>query len=511
MARTAKTAEQTTTPDLIGGLTAPEVEPSQYPLPEGAGLDPAPDLIEESDHHLICDRENLEMLLRLSRKKKRVHIKERPAALLFSFLALRQGIAWQSQQNNAPLNSKPWEKLCGISAQVKLWETELFPARNPLYHREMLDREINEGNLLWYGNGREKAGFCKTEDLELFPPDPARTADRQLSKSAGKLLPLFDLFFDSPRGFPEIKDASGLGNEDCIRAVWEEVWRGSLSADSWEPVRRAADAGFIQMEAASEQAAPRQVQPGGPYPWGRSRRYIPRALRPRRGSLPALAGRWFSLLDTFEPETDSMQTREDILDEDDFNQDRIRVLLDRWGVLCRPLLEREEPCLSWRKLLPQIRRMELAGELIAGRFFSGINSLQFASPKIALELEEAESLNGIYWMNAADPSSVAGLALEGLDPRLPSRLASNRLCFRSRELAAVSSRNSRGLTVFIQPDDPDILSVLSFVKSAKTRTVSPERKTVIETVNGKSAALSPYAEALKSMGFVSDRGKLVLW
>jgi len=166
--------------------------------------------------------------------------------------------------------------------------------------------------------------------------------------------------------------------------------------------------------------------------------------------------------------------------------------------------------------------MELAGELVAGRFFDGINSLQFASPGIAVELDEAEIERGIYWMNAADPASPAGLDIQGIiitarlgETRLaePSirRISSTRLCFRGAELLVVSSKSGKELEVFITPDDPDIIEALAFLKIPKTRNVHSKSKVSIEKVNGKNAATSAYSSALAELGFVKDRGKMVLW
>jgi ATP-dependent Lhr-like helicase len=199
------------------------------------------------------------------------------------------------------------------------------------------------------------------------------------------------------------------------------------------------------------------------------------------------------------------------LEGEELNRDRVRLLLARWGVLCRPLLEREAPGLSWSRLLPAIRRLELAGELCTGRFFAGINSLQFASPGIGAELEAAESAGGIYWMNAADPASPAGLTAEGLDPRLPPRQAAARLCFRGPSLSAVSRRGGKDLEIFAPPEDPELPELLDFVALPRRLAVRPETRVIVETVNGSPAAGSPWAAALKALGFIADRGKLVLW
>jgi ATP-dependent Lhr-like helicase len=199
------------------------------------------------------------------------------------------------------------------------------------------------------------------------------------------------------------------------------------------------------------------------------------------------------------------------MDEEELNRDRIRLLLRRWGILCRPLLEKETQACSWSRLLPAMRRMELAGELTAGRFFAGINSLQFASPRIVKELEEAESFKGVYWMNAADPASPAGLSIDGLDPRLPARSAAGRLYYRGTELIAVSTKSGKALHIFISPEDPAIKTLIDLLKIPRLRKVHPEKKLAIETINKKAAASGEYTPAFTAAGFTPDRGKLFLW
>ncbi|QQO11190.1 DEAD/DEAH box helicase [Breznakiella homolactica] len=434
---------------------------------------------EAAENDLISDRDNLELLLRLSRKKARPQIRERPPSLIAPFLAIRQGIAAQRQ--------KPWETLACYTAPVKLWESELLPARDSSYRPETLEAELGGGELLWYGQGREKAGFCLPEDLDLvlperIPPGP----------------PFFSLLnsWDRPKDFWELKDALGLDSAAAIRALWKEVWSGRLSSDSWEALRRGIENGFNPRESAD-------LLPEAPA-GGRPRR-VPRALRDRWRSGSPLPGRWYPLAAEQDEGFDPLETEE-------LDRDRVRLLVRRWGVLCRPFLERETGGpLGWGRLLPAMRRLELAGELVAGRFFSGITSLQFAAPSIAEDLDKADSEEGIYWMNAADPASPAGLGIEGSDPRLPPRLASTRLCFRGSALAAVSYRSGRELELFFSPDDPKAAEILSFTAAYKTRAVHPERKVVTETINGKGAAASEFAPILKLLGFEQDRGKLVLW
>jgi ATP-dependent Lhr-like helicase len=157
--------------------------------------------------------------------------------------------------------------------------------------------------------------------------------------------------------------------------------------------------------------------------------------------------------------------------------------------------------------------MELAGELTAGYFFAGIRSLQFASPAVVRDLEEAEEAgnreDAFYWINAADPASPAALDLEGLDPRIPARSPRNRLYYRGARLIAVSKRNGKELEIFIPPDDSGVAELVAMV--ALPRKAGPGKKLVIETINGAAAASSPYGRCFTEGGFIADRGKLYLW
>jgi ATP-dependent Lhr-like helicase len=433
---------------------------------------------------LICDRENLEMLLRLSRKRERPIIKERPASMLVPFLALRQGLT--GDKSVFRKNLYAW------TAPAKLWETEILRARNSSYEGETINREIRDGRLLWYGEGKERIAFCRPEDLDLVFDSEKSETDTVMSRL------LTSPFFNRPRDFWEIKNELAIDSRSCAEALWHEVWQGHLTADSLDPVRRGIEFGFIPKEIDIPQIT-ETVRPFGRQP------RIPGALKNRWRSGAPVHGNWFSLV------MEEQGITGNPLEEDALNRDRVRLLLDRWGVLCRPLLEHEASVFSWSKLLPAMRRMELAGELTAGRFFASVNSLQFASPSIASELEQAESFGGVYWMNAQDPASPAGLEIEGLGYTLCARSANNRLYFRGANLIAISAKNGKELQIFIKAYDPDIAQLIDFLKIPRTRTVLPLNKILVEKINGQTAAFSDYAACFKTHGFESDRGRLVFW
>jgi ATP-dependent Lhr-like helicase len=93
-----------------------------------------------------------------------------------------------------------------------------------------------------------------------------------------------------------------------------------------------------------------------------------------------------------------------------------RILLVRYGVVFKRLLEREGIALPWRVLLRMYHRLEARGEIRGGRFVAGISGEQFALPEAVGMLrsirrdKEQESLISI---SAADPLNVAGIITPG--------------------------------------------------------------------------------------------------
>ena len=137
--------------------------------------------------------------------------------------------------------------------------------------------------------------------------------------------------------------------------------------------------GFRAEDASREEGARGlgSHAPGMPVPGmhaaGRSRRTFDRW----KSSRPA-EGFWFRI----QRET----AARDALDEEEIVRDRVRQVLQRYGVIFRELLENELPPLRWARLFRSLRLMEFSGEVVTGRFFDGIRGLQFAHPTVLEEL-----------------------------------------------------------------------------------------------------------------------------
>jgi ATP-dependent Lhr-like helicase len=93
-----------------------------------------------------------------------------------------------------------------------------------------------------------------------------------------------------------------------------------------------------------------------------------------------------------------------------------RVLLDRYGVVFRELLARENFPVRWRDLLMALRRSEDRGEVRGGRFVDGFVGEQFALPLAVESLRAARKApapSESVTVSAADPLNLVGIIVPG--------------------------------------------------------------------------------------------------
>ena len=106
------------------------------------------------------------------------------------------------------------------------------------------------------------------------------------------------------------------------------------------------------------------------------------------------------------------------------------VLLRRYGVVFRKVLERESNLPPWRELLRIYWRMEARGEIRGGRFVQMFAGEQFALPDAVAELRSMRKRkpNGdLVAISAADPLNLLGIVLPG---EKVTAMMNNRILFR---------------------------------------------------------------------------------
>ena len=142
--------------------------------------------------------------------------------------------------------------------------------------------------------------------------------------------------------------------------------------------------------------------------------------RPRRHRAVTsieFAGRW-SLLRKFPAEDFAKNGNEELhsKNRDDALETFARVLLRRYGVMFRKLLEREALEISWFELGRIYRRLEARGEIRGGYFINGVSGEQFALPEaigLLRSIRKTKTTGDLITLSAVDPLNLAGILTPG--------------------------------------------------------------------------------------------------
>lgn len=427
----------------------------------------------------ICDRENLERLLRMKRRQAAPQFSPLPVDTLPLHLAHQQNLTRRGETLEDL--QRVLEPLLGYPAPVELWEREFLPARMAQYSSGWIDEIMRDSGLIWYGCGKQAITLCFRDQIDLFHTEESGN-DSKRRAARQSTTPLFS----DPRGkydFSQLMEITHLSSAQLTEALWQAAWRGEAGNDSFRSLRMGIGNKFKVWEIPEERNGGRRVGFGR---W--------RASRP-------FAGYWFAL--------DPPVAPEDSLEELERQKERVRLLVDRYGILFRELLARELPALRWGALFKAMRIMELSGELVGGYFFEGVAGAQFIRPAALRVLQEGIPQDAVYWMNAADPASPCGLSLDGLND-LPPRRLSNYLVYHGKNLVMVVLRQGKELDLRVEPNHPDLPAYFSLFTDWMNRFERPVQSIAIETINSVPAAKSPYLGALRELFNVVDDYKRIV-
>lgn len=438
-------------------------------------------LVDGVEDVFLCEFKNFETLLRMQRSRSRPAFDPLPLSSLQRFLAERSGVLRGRFERGEDATLESMERLVGFGERANLWEEEYLPARVPDYQPAWLDRCVIEEGLEWSGSGEGRLRFGFVDERDLMVSE----GGRKLESGEQKLVELLRSKGEGRYSFSGLQGDIEMDSGDLEAALWGLVWKGLVSNDTFAAARRGALAGFSIAGATKSQNRRRETLAVGRGRVGRRTRILSTA------KTVLYPGIWYVFSEPDE-EVDAVTSLER-------DKERVRILLDRYGVLFRELLGRESVGFRWRDLFKALRLMELSGELLCGVFFSDIPGLQFASHDAFRALKKERKGTPIYWLNATDPASLCGIGLEGLKGTLPKRLTSTRLVYRGDELVATILRQGKAIEFCIEPDDPDIERVLSTLRNLLDRCVNPVRSLSLETINGEDARSSPYLEAMEGV------------
>jgi ATP-dependent helicase Lhr and Lhr-like helicase len=383
-----------------------------------------------------CDRRLLARIHRLTIDRLRAEIQPVSIHDFYRFLFAWQRVGQECRVEGLEGLQSVLEQLDGCELPLAAWESAVLPARVADYDPEWLDRLCFSGRIGWgrlsvpqNPNGRTSAPL-RTSPIALYLREnlsawltltqPSSTTELSVaSKDVFELLQSGGALF-----FSELVNRSGLLPSQVEEALSQLAALGLVTADSFDGLRALL--------------VPSNKRPT----FGRVA-----SKRRRRTSLASIefAGRW-SLL----PRSGSFPTNEAVNGKglrEAAMEKFARVLLRRYGIVFRRLLERESFSVTWYELGRILRRWEARGEIRGGYFVGGISGEQFALPEaigLLRSIRKIKSNDEPITLSAADPLNLQGVLTPGM--RIPAFTANRLLFHDGLPVAALESGEIRKLS-----------------------------------------------------------------
>lgn len=388
------------------------------------------------------------------------------------------------------------EQLEGVALPAALWESSIFPARVRDYQPALLDELLTSGDVVWVGSKTGATGALEVGEVAFHPADsllldsmpsgPAPSA----SLASGKVPSSSEL----SDAVPSCTVLSGQGDSDessvtmpesilaaldsggafharqladAAKRVWSEtaepdidpntgeiipqewserqfkdalwslVWQGRVTNSSFAPVRA--------LSAGS--SAPRKT--------GASRRRGRVALIRRAVTDMTLGGLWSAVPGADSDSGDAPRGQAERL------LALIDALLDRYGIVAQPLVDRENVPGGYSTLYPVLKRMEEHGRLIRGMFVRGFGAAQFAERETvdALRHPLEGRAQSVVALSALDPANLSGTAIGwpavAANAVKPVRRAGSVVVLSEQGPVLYATIKSKHLTVFDWSSRPD--------------------------------------------------------
>ncbi len=384
-----------------------------------------------------CERRLLARIHRYTLDRLRREIEPVSQADFLRFLFFWQRLAPGDRAEGPESLGALLAQLEGFEAAAAAWEGEILPARMEEYDPAWLDAVCLAGRYVWGRvqppnmSGTRRTGPVRSTPIALLArpnlrlwreaAPPAEPAELDLSAGARAV---YDYLRDGGASFfGEIADGTSLLHTQLEMALAELVAWGLVTSDSFTGLRA------LLVPAHKRPSIDRAAD---------------RAGRRRGSDSVSLfgmenAGRWSLLRPGTAAPAESALSREAV-------EKIIWILLRRYGVIFRRLLERETLLPPWRDLLPVLRRLEARGEIRGGRFVDGFSGEQYALSDAVgrLRAVRKEPRRGaLVSVSAADPLNLVGITTPG--DRLPA-VAGNRVLYRDGiPIAVLEGREPRFL------------------------------------------------------------------
>ncbi|MBC7792658.1 MAG: DEAD/DEAH box helicase [Clostridia bacterium] len=346
-----------------------------------------------------CDRRLLARMHRLTLGRLRAEIEPLSAAAYMRYLFAWQRVDPDYRVRGTSGLTAVVRALDGVELPCGAWDAAVLPARVDDYDQHDLDALCTSGLLGWGRLGTDRvrethAQLTKSSNIALFLCDSlvhwqAARPEPSLSEHAAAVR--FYLEKHGASFAAAIGRACSLLPTQLEAVLGELVAAGCIASDTFSGLRDLV---------ASAQT---------------------KAKKARRGRGLDRAGRWSLIVTPVEPPTELVRL--------DHVEAQARVILARYGVVCRRVIEHETLLAPWRDIVRILRRMEARGEVRGGYFVSGMSGEQYALPEALTLLRryrEPPAQNVFVALSAADPLNFTGTILAG--ERIPA-IAAHRILF----------------------------------------------------------------------------------
>jgi ATP-dependent helicase Lhr and Lhr-like helicase len=362
-----------------------------------------------------CDADVLRQLRQRSLAVLRKEIEPTSVEALARFLPDWHGIGSGTSSGGVDRLYEVVAQLQGLALPASVLERDILPARIPRYTPRLLDELLASGEIVWVG-----AGSIGKDDgrVALYLRDQAATlVSTSLLRDVGELPsePEHDRLRAvlADRGACFFRELQGHNDFMTIDCLWDLVWSGEVTNDSFHALRAVAGARKAAKSAASSATR--------------------RSGRPRLASLtttgpPKAQGRWtlvsrdlgLDLAPVIESLSEPIvsRKREKKIATRSANTERLHALavslLERHGVLTREVIKGEGIFGGFAGIYPVLRALEEGGRVRRGYFVAGLGGAQFAVPGAIDRLRafrEPPPVPEVVVLAAVDPANAYGLAL----------------------------------------------------------------------------------------------------
>jgi ATP-dependent Lhr-like helicase len=420
-----------------------------------------------------CDPDVLRRIRRATLAVLRREVEPAEQAALGRFLPSWHGIGRRQTLREAlvPLQALP--------LPVPLWEGDVLPRRVPGYRAADLDALCASGEVVWVGAGLDRVAVYFREDAPLLGAPPGEAPPEGAAHAAIRTALAQGAIF-----WPELLAATAFDGGEALAALWDLVWAGEVTNDSWAPLR-----------ASRRHEAPR--------PERRSRRF----LRARATAPSPTQGRWSLASRLFSPSGSEPQSPPD-------RRALAELLLERQGIVTRDGARGEGIRGGYGAVYGELRALETLGVCRRGYFVEGLGGAQFALPGAVERLRELRSPRRdgpeALVLAAADPAQPYGAALPW--PRRAgaraARVAGAWVVLLDGRAALYVERGGRSLVPLVEPDPewlrPALEALVAHVRAGGAKRLAVERFDGVPVVESEAMAL------LVDAGFLAGPRRAVL-